>query len=63
VSAIEDMLDEIDHEGMLALVIDGVLVGSKSYRNATKKVLKMQRRLRKVVNDKQWGEFMRSKRP
>jgi hypothetical protein len=58
VSAIEDMLDEIDHEGMLALVIDGVLASSKEYRKATKRALRLQRRLRKAVNDKQWAEFM-----
>jgi hypothetical protein len=62
VSAIEDVLNEIGHEGMLALVIDGVLVGSKSYRKATKKILRLQRRLQRAIARRSGGTSSRSKR-
>ena len=57
-SAVEDMLNEIDHEGMLALVMSGVLATSKSYRAATKKVLKEQRRLQRAIGKKEWRMFL-----
>ncbi len=57
-SAVEDMLAEIDHEGMLALVISGVLLSSKRYRGATKKVLAAQARLERLVGSKAWRRYL-----
>ncbi len=57
-SAVEDMLNEIDHEGMLALVMSGVLARSKSYREATKTVLREQRRLQRAVGEKAWRRYL-----
>ncbi len=57
-SAVEDMLSEIDYEGIIALVMSGVLASSKSYRAATKTVLKEQRRLQRAIGKKEWRLFL-----
>jgi hypothetical protein len=58
VSAVEDMLSEIDYEGMIALVMSGVLASSKKYREATKTVLREQRRLQRAIGKKEWRRYL-----
>jgi hypothetical protein len=46
--------DFIDADEAIALVIDGVMLGSKPLRAMTKKVLQAQKRLRQAVDDDGW---------
>ena len=43
----------------LDLVVDGVLMGSKPARELTKKIVKVQRKLQRAVDDDAWRIYLR----
>ena len=51
-------LDLIDTDEAIALVIDGIMLGSKPLRKLTKRVLAAQRKLRKAVDDDGWKKYL-----
>lgn len=55
----DDLLrDYLTDSEALALVVDGVVAGSKPIKKLTKRVLKAERRLRKAVGDKDWKLYL-----
>lgn len=51
--------DLIDTDEAIALVIDGILLGTPSLRKLTKRVLQAQRKLRKAVDDDGWKKYLK----
>jgi len=55
----EDLRDHLTDEEIVAVVVDGVLAGSKPIRKLTKKILRAQRELHKTVKGNAWRVYLK----
>jgi len=51
--------DLIDGDEALDLVIDAMLIGNAGLRRLTKKILRAQKNLRRVVDDDAWRKYLK----
>ena len=51
--------DLISGDEAIDLVIDAVLIGSKPLRRMTRRILRVERKLRKAVDDDAWHVFLK----
>ncbi len=51
--------DIIDADEALGLVADAIIIGAKPLRRMTKKILRVERKLRRAVDDDAWAIFLR----
>ncbi len=51
--------DSISTDEALGLVADAIVIGAKPLRQLTKEILRVEKKLRKAVDDDAWSIFLR----